>query len=215
MKIDARHLYEIGEIGRFKWPRESAGFLVYLCTESGEELHAFNWHDMAYLPHEHVRILARCGLIVRLVVSGDLSEVNQKISLNWIKQGNRSRRHPLLSKRMPRTGNADTTAFWQGIEYQKREIVGRSVPPSEVRRQMRMELAPGKHTKQEWRQAMQRDGWKCLRCGSTKRLTKDHIMPIAKGGSNDASNLQTLCHSCNSWKGTKHIDFRSSLLAGF
>lgn len=104
---------------------------------------------------------------------------------------------------------------------QEREMLGtlrrsdRGVEPSAIRREMRMELAPGKHTRQEWRQVMQRDGWKCLRCGSMKRLTKDHIVPIAKGGSNDASNLQTLCHSCNSWKGAKYIDFRSSLMAGF
>lgn len=216
MKINPRDLYDIERLTEFRWPSSLAGFMVSLCTETGEELNFFDWRDMAYLPYDHVKILARFGLIVRLVITGDLDEVNQKIALNWVKQGNRSRRHPLLTKQLPSAGGrADAIQFWNGIEYPQREIIGRSVSPSEVRRSMRMELAPGKHTKQEWRHVMQRDGWKCLRCGSMKRLTKDHVLPIAKGGSNDAGNLQTLCHSCNSWKGAKHIDFRSSLMAGY
>jgi len=53
-----------------------------------------------------------------------------------------------------------------------------------------------------------RDGNKCLKCGSNKKLTVDHIVPINKGGENKLFNLQTLCKSCNSWKGTKIIDYR-------
>lgn len=47
-----------------------------------------------------------------------------------------------------------------------------------------------------------RDGFKCVRCGCSD-LTIDHIIPIAKGGTNEDNNLQTLCRSCNSKKGTK------------
>lgn len=53
-----------------------------------------------------------------------------------------------------------------------------------------------------------RDGFMCLRCGRTDKLTIDHINPIYWGGENKLSNLQTLCRSCNSWKSTKYIDFR-------
>ncbi len=45
-----------------------------------------------------------------------------------------------------------------------------------------------------------RDGYQCLECGSAVDLTIDHIHPVAWGGTNDASNLQTLCRSCNSVK---------------
>ena len=48
-----------------------------------------------------------------------------------------------------------------------------------------------------------RDRNKCLGCGKTDleaKLTIDHIEPLAQGGSNDLSNLQTLCGSCNSSK---------------
>jgi 5-methylcytosine-specific restriction enzyme A len=46
----------------------------------------------------------------------------------------------------------------------------------------------------------QRDNHQCLSCGKTTKLSIDHIIPLATGGSNDLSNLQTLCSSCNSKK---------------
>ena len=42
-----------------------------------------------------------------------------------------------------------------------------------------------------------RDGNRCVKCGSTRELEVDHIMPIAKGGKTTFNNLQTLCKRCN------------------
>lgn len=50
---------------------------------------------------------------------------------------------------------------------------------------------------------MERDGAVCAWCGSKENLTIDHITPISGGGTNDLSNLQVLCQSCNSRKGSK------------
>ncbi len=45
-----------------------------------------------------------------------------------------------------------------------------------------------------------RDNHQCKHCGGRDRLEVDHIESIASGGSNDISNLQTLCRRCNAKK---------------
>jgi hypothetical protein len=43
----------------------------------------------------------------------------------------------------------------------------------------------------------------CVRCGDTVDLTIDHIIPRIRGGKNVLENLQILCRTCNSRKGSK------------
>jgi 5-methylcytosine-specific restriction endonuclease McrA len=48
---------------------------------------------------------------------------------------------------------------------------------------------------------LERDGHACRHCGGSEQLTMDHVVPWSLGGSDDPSNLQTLCMSCNRAKG--------------
>lgn len=51
-----------------------------------------------------------------------------------------------------------------------------------------------------------RDNYRCTKCGAspstdhTVELDVDHIIPVARGGTNDPANLQTLCRRCNQGK---------------
>ena len=66
----------------------------------------------------------------------------------------------------------------------------------------------GKHTLAEWKEVKRAFGYKCACCHrpeSEVKLTKDHIVPISKGGTDNIQNIQPLCSKCNSKKLNKTI----------
>jgi HNH endonuclease len=81
-------------------------------------------------------------------------------------------------------------------------------------RRQRENDAIGCHSEAEWVHLLERYQFKCLRCGISAQdtryghLTKDHVIPLAKGGTDYISNIQPLCGRCNSWKHVKECDFR-------
>lgn len=61
------------------------------------------------------------------------------------------------------------------------------------------EPIPERVRNEVWR----RDGGHCVDCGSRERLEYDHIIPVSKGGSNTARNIELRCESCNRKKAAK------------
>ena len=55
------------------------------------------------------------------------------------------------------------------------------------------------------REVLRRDHHSCQYCGSSKRLTLDHVMPRSKGGSHTWDNVVTACERCNSRKGDRAL----------
>jgi len=61
-------------------------------------------------------------------------------------------------------------------------------------------------------QILERDGFRCCDCGVSSQelgvvLEVDHKIAVSKGGSNDPSNLRTLCKDCNIGKSNRDIDY--------
>ena len=50
---------------------------------------------------------------------------------------------------------------------------------------------------------LERDGYRCRKCGSWENLHVDHVLPERLGGTNEPQNLQTLCRTCNLKKKTQ------------
>lgn len=49
---------------------------------------------------------------------------------------------------------------------------------------------------------LERDAYRCVVCGDWHDLSCDHIIPESKGGPTTLENLQAMCRSCNSRKGS-------------
>ena len=51
----------------------------------------------------------------------------------------------------------------------------------------------------------ERDGYRCVYCGSLERLSIDHIIPLDSRGPHCEENLVVACRRCNGSKGTKSL----------
>lgn len=121
---------------------------------------------------------------------------------------------------------------WQKANPDKKLAIHRAwskTHPEKLReytanRRARKLNSEGNFTAQQFQELCCFYGEVCLCCGLSnvelkvlgRILVPDHVQPLSKGGSNDLSNIQPLCHGikigskggCNNSKGTKNIDYR-------
>ena len=82
------------------------------------------------------------------------------------------------------------------------------------RRRSRLKGNGGSFTGKQWIELCARYGGRCLGCGVVGgALTADHVVPLSRGGRNDISNIQPLCHGCNVKKADKIADYRGVVWA--
>jgi len=73
-------------------------------------------------------------------------------------------------------------------------------------RRARIRKAEGLFTTEQWLQKFQYYGERCVYCDlelSENTVTKDHKIPLVRGGSNWIANIVPSCLRCNDSKGTK------------
>lgn len=96
---------------------------------------------------------------------------------------------------MTQRGWVPVDALVPGIDYMvTEEMDGTLINPGNKKRDYDVAdvVARRNHKKDE-----------CVRCGATKNLECDHIVPVNAGGTHDAENLQTLCSTCHAEKSAK------------
>jgi 5-methylcytosine-specific restriction endonuclease McrA len=85
---------------------------------------------------------------------------------------------------------------------------------SRAQRRARVRNAEGRYTASDLKEIFQRQNGRCVYCRQElgKKYHADHIVALARGGSNWPSNIQLLCPSCNCTKGAKGHDEVAALL---
>ena len=102
--------------------------------------------------------------------------------------------------------NPEEQPTWKGgvTRYESNKRYRKNHPDRiahlKARRYAREKGAKGSHTLKEWKELKKEYNYRCAYCGKKKNLTKDHMIPLSKGGSDYIRNIQPLCRSCNSKK---------------
>ena len=74
------------------------------------------------------------------------------------------------------------------------------------RRRIIKRINESSHTEAEWECVKICFDYRCAMCGLREpdvKLTKDHKIPVSKGGPDTIDNIQPLCGPCNSYKGAR------------
>lgn len=98
-------------------------------------------------------------------------------------------------------GISEASKKWNGENRSLKNV-------HEANHRARVKSAEGDFTLKEWQVLCDQYFQVCLRCLKSRPLTKDHVVPLSKGGVNWITNIQPLCKECNSAKGTKSTDYR-------
>lgn len=129
------------------------------------------------------------------------SLIQRRIHWKTVSEEQKVKRRPYFESRRKLT--AERTRLWKINNREHCNTIN-------ANRRARQKNAIGSYTVGEWELLKKQYGYKCPSCNKIEpsiKLTRDHIIPLVKGGSNYIENIQPLCRSCNSSKNDSIIKF--------
>jgi 5-methylcytosine-specific restriction endonuclease McrA len=66
----------------------------------------------------------------------------------------------------------------------------------------------GGHGYKQWNLLKEEFNYRCVRCGTTGPLERDHVIPVYMGGNDTIENIQPLCRLCNTSKKSETYNWK-------
>lgn len=104
-------------------------------------------------------------------------------------------------------------AYWADPAPERartREKASRLMTPEKIRsansrRKAKSAGAVGTHSLKEWNRLVARYRGRCAYCAGSDGWTRDHVIPVSRGGSDFIGNILPACLSCNASKQDKFL----------
>lgn len=144
----------------------------------------------------------KCKVCVRAIKKawrealGDTHRANERTYAATRREKNRQLARDWRKKN--RKKQAAATRKWKQLNHD-------AVITHNANRRARLKGAPGRMTAAEWRAKCAEYDHRCAYCKRAVPLTRHHVVPLARQGSNDIGNIVPACRHCNSTIGTKII----------
>lgn len=155
----------------------------------------------------------------RLASNGNCTECNLVYGQKW-RDANPTPPDTRKGRVRDRSKVNTTMAVWresnrEGLRAASREWYAANPDKRRVKeqaRRARARKAEGKFSLADVERITKGQNGLCACCGSSRKLTIDHIVPLSKGGSNWPSNIQMLCSPCNTRKKDRDpVEFMRSM----
>lgn len=99
--------------------------------------------------------------------------------------------------------NSHYTAEWR---KENPELAKKNIRNSWVIRGFRKRAAEGYHSWQEWESLVADYSGLCAYCSTAPAESRDHVIPISRGGSNNIENILPACLTCNKTKNARTVE---------